>query len=51
MFARFLFLFVYLLLLALSPAAAQTSSYRNLIMKGGGIRGIAYGGALQELEK
>jgi len=27
------------------------SPYRNLVMEGGGIRGIAYGGALQELEK
>ena len=25
--------------------------YRNLVMEGGGIRGIAYGGALQELEQ
>lgn len=25
--------------------------YRNLVMEGGGIRGIAYGGALEELEK
>jgi NTE family protein len=31
-------------------ALAQAVPYRNLIMKGGGIRGIAYGGALQELE-
>ncbi|GAB3302859.1 patatin-like phospholipase family protein [Hymenobacter tenuis] len=49
-----------LLLLALlclgltSAAAAQATSppqYRNLVMEGGGIRGIAYGGALAELEK
>jgi NTE family protein len=35
------------------PSHAQSPAplYRNLIMKGGGIRGIAYGGALQELEK
>jgi NTE family protein len=26
-------------------------TYRNLVMEGGGIRGIAYGGALAELEK
>jgi NTE family protein len=51
MLARFLFLFTFLVVLALSPAAAQASSYRNLIMDGGGIRGIAYGGALQEIEK
>jgi len=31
-------------------AQAPAPTYRNLIMKGGGIRGIAYGGALQELE-
>ncbi len=35
----------------LQPSHAQAPPYRNLIMKGGGIRGIAYGGALQELEK
>ena len=43
-----------LLLLSLSPAAQAQAptppAYRNLILKGGGIRGIAYGGALQELE-
>lgn len=34
-----------------SPGHAPTPPpYRNLILKGGGIRGIAYGGALQELE-
>ena len=32
------------------PAAA-TPRYRNLVMEGGGIRGIAYGGALLELEQ
>ncbi|WP_045689000.1 patatin-like phospholipase family protein [Hymenobacter sp. AT01-02] len=38
------------------PMAAQPTPppgrpvYRNLVMEGGGIRGIAYGGALQELE-
>ncbi|KUG07965.1 hypothetical protein ASU33_07070 [Solirubrum puertoriconensis] len=33
-------------------AVAQgTTQYRNLVMEGGGIRGIAYGGALQELEQ
>ncbi|MEJ7662608.1 MAG: hypothetical protein WKG07_25115 [Hymenobacter sp.] len=40
---------------SLSPAAhAQARycrpTYRNLVLEGGGIRGIAYGGALQELE-
>ncbi|HET9504027.1 MAG TPA: patatin-like phospholipase family protein [Hymenobacter sp.] len=48
---RLLFLLTLLTLLNNpQPASAQTSPYRNLIMKGGGIRGIAYGGALQELE-
>ncbi|WP_082684943.1 patatin-like phospholipase family protein [Hymenobacter sedentarius] len=41
-------------LLCLSGAAARAQApaprYRNLVMEGGGIRGIAYGGALQELE-
>lgn len=32
------------------PSAAPPR-YRNLVMEGGGVRGIAYGGALQELEK
>ncbi|GAB2773195.1 NTE family protein [Hymenobacter luteus] len=38
----------------LSSARAQPATpivYRNLVMEGGGIRGIAYGGALQELEE
>jgi NTE family protein len=37
-----------------SAARAQPTApprYRNLVMEGGGIRGIAYGGALQELEQ
>jgi len=42
-------------LLSLSARAQNTpllpSPYRNLVMEGGGIRGIAYGGALLELEK
>ena len=29
---------------------AQQKVYRNLVMEGGGIKGIAYGGALIELE-
>jgi len=41
-------------LLSLSQVAQAQSptplSYRNLVLEGGGIRGIAYGGALQELE-
>ena len=43
-----------LLLAARYPARAQPAArpvYRNLVMEGGGIRGIAYGGALAELEK
>ncbi|MFD2721864.1 patatin-like phospholipase family protein [Hymenobacter monticola] len=38
-------------LLCGTSAHAQTPPYRNLVMEGGGIRGIAYGGALQELEQ
>ncbi|MDO7845437.1 patatin-like phospholipase family protein [Hymenobacter sp. M29] len=42
-------------LLGSAAAGAQTAPapprYRNLVMEGGGIRGIAYGGALQELEQ
>ncbi|QNH62555.1 patatin-like phospholipase family protein [Hymenobacter sediminicola] len=33
------------------PASATPPVYRNLVMEGGGIRGIAYGGALAELEQ
>lgn len=57
MWSRFLPKF-FLLLLALGGgigwAAAQVSpppTYRNLVMEGGGIWGIAYGGALQELQR
>ena len=41
------------LFISFSAALAQTAllRYRNLVMEGGGVRGIAYGGALQELEK
>ena len=41
----------------LSSAASRAQpiiprpTYRNLVMEGGGIRGIAYGGALLELEQ
>ena len=34
-----------------AQAQPTVSPYRNLVMEGGGIRGIAYGGALQELEQ
>ncbi len=42
-----------LLIGELPMARAQSTKpvYRNLVMEGGGIRGIAYGGALAELEK
>ena len=45
---RYLFLLCGLLL-AGRLLAQPTSPYRNLVMEGGGIRGIAYGGALQVL--
>ncbi|SFQ21782.1 patatin-like phospholipase family protein [Hymenobacter arizonensis] len=43
----------FLLFAGAGAATAQpaTPRYRNLVMEGGGIRGIAYGGALQELEQ
>lgn len=44
------FLALFLLLVALLPSQAQSPVYRNLVMEGGGIKGIAYGGALAELE-
>ena len=50
-----LFLLLSLLTLPGWPGRAQAqptaAPYRNLVMEGGGIRGIAYGGALQELEQ
>ncbi|WP_317206621.1 patatin-like phospholipase family protein [Hymenobacter translucens] len=45
------FLTCLLLLLPLLSRAQPPVRYRNLVMEGGGIRGIAYGGALQELEQ
>ncbi|WP_226163281.1 patatin-like phospholipase family protein [Hymenobacter terricola] len=36
---------------ATAGAQPAASRYRNLVMEGGGIRGIAYGGALLELEQ
>ena len=49
---RFFVLFL-LLIGGVRTALAQPAKpvYRNLVMEGGGIRGIAYGGALAELEK
>jgi NTE family protein len=49
MLTRLLLCFMSLLMPQLG--AAQPAPYRNLVMRGGGIRGIAYGGALQELEQ
>lgn len=37
--------------LILKSSFSQKNTYRNLVMEGGGIKGIAYGGALLELEK
>ena len=55
MFFRPFFLFLALGLgLSAAPLRAQPTTpppYRNLVMEGGGIRGIAYGGALLELEQ
>ncbi|RSK46424.1 patatin [Hymenobacter perfusus] len=51
-FMRYLFLLSWLL--GSLPALAQPAArpvYRNLVMEGGGIRGVAYGGALLELER
>ncbi|MDU0369782.1 patatin-like phospholipase family protein [Hymenobacter endophyticus] len=52
---RYWFLLILIgLLLQTGLAAAQPMArpvYRNLVMEGGGIRGVAYGGALEELEK
>ena len=52
---RLLLLWIGLIGLLSAPALrAQTPAtppYRNLVMEGGGIRGIAYGGALLELEQ
>jgi NTE family protein len=43
---------VFLLCIVSFAAIAQDKPvYRNLVMEGGGIKGIAYGGALVELEK
>ena len=41
--------FIILLLLSFM-GFAQQKVYRNLVMEGGGIKGVAYGGALIELE-
>jgi NTE family protein len=41
----------FLTLLIFKTSISQKTTYRNLVMEGGGIKGIAYGGALLELEK
>ena len=33
------------------PVFSQNTTYKNLVLEGGGIRGIAYGGALNELQE
>ena len=51
---RFLLFWMGIGLLVGPAACAQPAApprYRNLVMEGGGIRGIAYGGALLELEQ
>ena len=50
---KFLFLFLCFLHahFLLPQVKAQTQVYKNLVLEGGGIRGIAYGGALAALEK
>jgi NTE family protein len=45
---KVLFIFVFLPLISFSQ---QKNSYTNLAMEGGGVRGIAYAGALSVLEK
>lgn len=47
-----LLLLMFLFLLFAVPALAQPGSpYKNLVFEGAGIRGIAYGGVIAELEK
>ncbi|MDX5348792.1 MAG: patatin-like phospholipase family protein [Hymenobacteraceae bacterium] len=49
---RLTLLFLVLVLLLSGNLLAQDAPvYRNLVLEGGGIRGVAYGGALEELEK
>ncbi|MDP5120506.1 MAG: patatin-like phospholipase family protein [Spirosomaceae bacterium] len=45
------FLIILLLFRFGANAQIQEKVYRNLVMEGGGIKGIAYGGALKELEQ
>ncbi len=47
------FFFLILIAISIGKSIAQDSVtvYRNLVLEGGGIRGIAYGGAIQMLEE
>ncbi len=45
------FALITLIFITLSSYAQHLPVYRNLVMEGGGIKGIAYGGALAELEE
>lgn len=44
-------IFSLILFLSISHVIVQAQPYRNLALEGGGIRGIAYAGAIAELEK
>lgn len=43
-------IFLAILILSTEKISAQTK-YKNLVLEGGGVRGIAYAGALQALEE
>lgn len=47
----FLVLLLWCFQFHLPALLAQPATYRNLVLEGGGIRGIAYGGALAALEE
>src|SRR5688572_31966980 len=47
----FILLFAVNFILQKQGYCQQKPAYRNLVMEGGGVRGIAYGGALTELQK
>ncbi len=44
------FKIIFLSFLLIAKSVAQSNTYKNLVMEGGGAKGIAYGGALIELE-
>ncbi len=48
---RYFFLFLIGCLASVAVRAQKPIIYRNLVLEGGGIRGIAYGGALAELQQ